>query len=80
MLSVLGKNVLVLKQKAEYQGLIYGVNSEDNTKGKVMNLGHDVTLLKLGDIILLNWNKAKNVSGELWVVSEDEVVAVFEDD
>lgn len=79
-MQVLGKNVLVLKQKAEYQGLIYGVNSDDNTRGKVMNLGADTSLLKLGDIVLLNWNKAINVSGDLWVISEDEIVAVFEDD
>ena len=79
-MKVLGKNVLVLKQKAEYQGLIQGVNSDENTKGKVMNIGQDVTLLKLGDMVLLNWNKAKNVAGDLWVISEDEIVAVFEDD
>ena len=79
-MQVLGKNVLVLKQKAEYKGLIQGVNSDDNTKGKVMNIGQDVTLLKLADIVLLNWNKAKNVSGDLWVISEDDIVAVFEDD
>jgi pyruvate/2-oxoglutarate/acetoin dehydrogenase E1 component len=79
-MQVLGKNVLVLKQKAEYQGLIQGVNSDENTKGKVMNIGQDVTLLKLGDMVLLNWNKAKNVAGDLWVISEDEIVAVFEDD
>lgn len=79
-MQVLGKNVLVLKQKAEYKGLIQGVNSDDNTKGKVMNIGQDVTLLKLADMVLLNWNKAKNVSGDLWVISEDDIVAVFEDD
>ena len=79
-MQVLGKNVLVLKQKAEYKGLIQGVNSDDNTKGKVMNIGQDVTLLKLADMVLLNWNKAKNVSGDLWVISEDDIVAVFEND
>jgi len=76
-MQVLGKNVLVLKQKPEYTGLIQGVESDDNLKAKAMNLGDDVTLVELGDILILNWKQAKWVSGELYVVHEDEIAAII---
>ena len=77
-MQVLGKNVLVLKQKPEYTGLIQHVESDDNLRAKAMNLGDDVTLVGLGDILILNWKKAKWISGELYVVHEDEIAAIIE--
>lgn len=75
---VLDKNILVLKQKPEYSGLIQGVESDDNLKARTMNLGDNVTLVELGDILILNWKKAKWISGDLYVVHEDEIAAIIE--
>lgn len=77
VMQVIGKNILVLKQTPEYQGLIQQVTSDDNLQAKAMNLGHEVTLVELGDILILNWKKAKNISGDLYIIHEDEVVAIL---
>lgn len=77
-MQTLGKNVLVLKQKPEYTGLIQGVESDDNLQAKAMNLGPEVTLVELGNMLILNWKKAKWISGELYVVHEDEIAAIIE--
>lgn len=77
-MQVLKKNVLVRKVKPEYSGLIQGVVSEENTQGKIMNIGSEVTLVNLGELAILDWKKAKNVGGDLWVVSEDDIVAVID--
>lgn len=77
-MQVLKKNVLVRKIKPEYSGLIQGVVSEENTQGKIMNIGSEVTLVNLGELAILDWKKAKNVGGDLWVVSEDDIVAIID--
>ena len=76
-MQVIGKNVLVLKQKPEYSGLIQHVESDDNLRAKALNLGCDVTLVELGDILILNWKKAKWISGDLYVIHENEIAAVI---
>lgn len=77
-MQVLQQNVLVRKIKPEYSGLIQGVVSEENTQGKIMNIGSGVTLVNLGELAILDWKKAKPVGGDLWVVSEDDIVAVID--
>lgn len=77
-MQVLKKNVLVRKIRPEYSGLIQGVVSEENTQGKIMNIGSEVTLVNLGELAILDWKKAKHIGGDLWVVSEDDIVAVID--
>ena len=48
-MQVLRKNVLVLKQKPEYQGLIQGVSSDENTQAKVMGIGSEVKYVVPGN-------------------------------
>ena len=78
-MQVLRKNVLVLKQRPEYQGLIQGVSSDDNTQAKVMGIGSEVKYVVPGNIVLLDWNKAKNIKNELWVIDEENIVAIIEE-
>ena len=75
---VLNKNVLVLKQKQEYSGIIQNVDIEDSTWAKVMGIGKQVEEIELGTTIILDWSKAKKVKGDLYVVLEEDVVAVLE--
>ena len=74
----LNKNVLILKQKQEYSGLIQGVDDSDSTFAKVMGLGVNVEWIKLGQTVILDWSKAKKVKSDLYVVLEEDIVAVLE--
>lgn len=78
-MKVLGKNVIVLKQKNEYEGLIQGVNSDDTTYAKVMGTGTDVTLVSVEDTIILDWNKCKKIKNDLYVVLEEDIVCIMEE-
>ena len=75
---VLNKNVLILKQKHEYSGLIQGVDTEESTYAKVMGLGKQVEEVKLGQTVILDWSKAKKVKNELFIVLEEDIVAILE--
>lgn len=77
---VLSKNVLILKQKKEYTGLFQGVESDENTLAKVMGIGDEVTKVELGQTILLDWNKVKKVKNDLYVVLEEDIIAILEAD
>lgn len=77
-MQVLGSNVLVLKKTTEYKGLIQGVSDNSSTKSTVMSIGSLVTELELGMVVLIDWNKAKNINGDLWLVDIKDVAAIFE--
>jgi hypothetical protein len=79
-MQVLRSNVLIIKQKPEYQGLIQGVVSDENTQAKVMVIGSEVRYVKPGDITIVDWNKAKLVKNDLWLIDELDIVAILEDD
>ena len=79
-MRVLNDNVIVLKVKNEYQGILQGIDSNDSTKGKVMGIGPDVTGVSLGEFIMIDWNKAKNIKNDLFVVKQEDIVAVYEEE
>jgi len=54
-------------------------SSEGPDRGKVIAVGPDAKEVSAGDIILLNWNAATKV-GEHFVVTEDAIVLVFEEE
>ena len=70
----------VAHERKTDSGLILQSNAGEPDRAEVISLGPKVDEVQIGDVVLLNWNKAKNVSGDLWVISEDDIVAVFEDD
>lgn len=83
----LKKKVLVAENKREKvteSGIIIegrDVQGESKT-GTVLAIGPDVTLVKVGDKILLEWNKAMicTVDGaQRVVIEEDNIVAVMEE-
>lgn len=78
---VLGDNILVIKQKSEYSGLIQGVDSDENIFAKVSKIGLDVksTQFRLGQLLLIDWHKAKKVKGDLFVVHEEDIIGILED-
>lgn len=81
----LKNNVLVkvagqAKQETE-SGIILDMSSSktpDNVE--VVAIGSTVSLVKEGDVLLIDWTKAKPIAGidKQFVISEDHIIAVFE--
>jgi len=83
----LKKKVLVAENKVEQvteSGIILEgtTSNRESKRGTVLAVGSDVTLVKVGDVILLEWAKAQVVKiddAQRVIVDEDNIVAVFED-
>jgi co-chaperonin GroES (HSP10) len=82
----LHKKVLVAENKSELtteSGIILeGANSvRESKRATVLAVGPEVTTVKVGDVILLEWNKASVVKvgdAQRAIVDEDNIVAVFD--
>ena len=86
MLSPLKNNViveLIEKEKTTATGIILTkADPNEVNRGKVIAIGPKVEYIQLGEEILPNWNKGTKLkydNKDIWVVSEDDVVLVFED-
>jgi len=83
----LKKKVLVAENKVEQvteSGIILEgtTSNRESKRGTVLAVGPDVTLVKVGDVILLEWAKAQVVKiddSQRVIVDEENIVAVFED-
>ena len=87
MIKPLKKNVLVvrLKKKSTTEsGIILQSDHDGNVdRAQVIAVGNEVTMVKTDDIIFVDWNKANPVTlNDIphYVVSEENIVWVFEDD
>jgi len=79
-LTPLRNNVIVEKLEKELttsSGIILKSNDEAD-KAKVIAVGSEVTDVAVGNIILINWNKAIKLMDNLYQVNTNEVVAIFE--
>lgn len=86
MLKPIKKNLLVKiieKEKVTTGGIILkSADPEEVSKGEVISIGPEVTLIEVNQFILPNWNKAVPVKFEgedYFIVNEDDVVLIFED-
>lgn len=86
MLRPIKKNLLVKiieKEKVTTGGIILrSADPAEVSKGEVLSIGPDVTLIEVGQLILPNWNAAVKVKyndEEYFIVCEDDVVLIFED-
>ena len=85
MLKPIKKNVIVeviQKEKLSSGGIVLvQVDREEASKGIVIGIGPEVTEVKLDEVILPNWQKAKKSKfddKEFWIVHEDDIVLVFD--
>jgi co-chaperonin GroES (HSP10) len=82
----LHKKVLVAENKTETvteSGLILeGANSvRESKRATVIAVGPEVTAVKVGDVVLLEWNKAcvvKVGDAQRAIVDEEHIVVVFD--
>jgi len=74
---------LIQKEKVTASGIVLAAaDREEATRGVVLAVGPEVEEVKVGDVILPNWNagrKSKYEDKEFYVLPESEVVAIFED-
>lgn len=87
MLRPIKKNMIVKlieKETVSKGGIVLtGPDAQEVSKGIVLAIGSQVELVKVGEVILPNWQKAQPTKFELenfFVVNEDDVVLIFEDD
>ena len=77
----LNRSIIVERQepnKTTDSGILLSSSQEpDKAIVKYVALGLDE--VSVGDSLLINWNKAHKVENELYRVSIDDVVAVFEE-
>lgn len=86
MLKPIKNNViveLIEKEKITKSGIVLSsADPAEANKSKIVSVGPDVNLVKEGDIVLPNWNAARQIKyngSEYYVVSEDEIVLIFGD-
>jgi co-chaperonin GroES (HSP10) len=58
-------------------GIILKSSLEDD-KAIVKEIGPDVTEVKIGDVVFLNWNAATKIEDEKFIVPIKEVIFIYE--
>ena len=75
---------LIEKETVSKGGIVLaGPDAQEASRGTVLAIGSQVELVKVGEVILPNWQKAQHTKfglEDFFVVHEDDVVLVFEDD
>jgi chaperonin GroES len=73
---------LIEKEKTTASGIVLtSADSDEASRGKVLEIGPDVLDIQQGQIVLPNWNKARKTmyeNKEFYVVPENEIVLIFE--
>lgn len=76
------RDTLIIKRLEKDMKTASGIvlqSSDEADQAKVLAIGPLVEEVKLGDIILANWNKASKIQNSLYKLQEEDVVGIFED-
>jgi len=79
-LTPLRNNVIVEKLEKELttsSGIILK-SSDEADKAKVVAIGPEVNDVEVGNVLLINWNKATKLMDNLYQINVYEVIGVFE--
>jgi len=60
-------------------GIIIKGSTGEPDKARVVSAGPDAKEVSEGDVVLLNWNAAQK-TGEFYVITEDHIVFVYEEE
>jgi co-chaperonin GroES (HSP10) len=80
-MRALGSNVIVSRiagAKTTESGIILR-SSDGPDKARIEVLGPDVTEVEVGEIALVNWNKASPIEDDTYLININEVVFIYED-
>ena len=58
-------------------GIILKTTLEQD-RGEVLSIGPDVNEVSIGDTVFLNWNSATKIDDEIFVVSVNEIIFIYE--
>lgn len=75
---------LIEKEKVSAGGIVLqSADREEVSKGLVLAIGPNVEYIKVGELVLPNWNRAQKSKfddKEFYVISEDEIVLIFDEE
>jgi co-chaperonin GroES (HSP10) len=80
----IGKKLAVVKLKSETtteSGLILTKAVDTVDKAKVIAVGSEVADVKVGETVLINWNKASATTIDnipIYMLTEEDVVGIFD--
>ena len=80
MIKPLGNKIVVeriVADKTTSSGIILQSTQEPD-KAKIIALGSEVNEVVVGDIVLINWNVAKRIEGETYIIPITDVIFVYE--
>ena len=77
-----GSNVLIERIPAPKQsaGGIILKSSDEPDRAKIIAIGPDVTDVAVDEITIVNWNHARKIEDELYMIPITEIVMVIEED
>jgi co-chaperonin GroES (HSP10) len=79
-MQAIGNKVIVTRlegNKTTESGLILK-SSQEPDRARIDSIGPDVTQLSVGNVVLIDWNKAYRIDDDIYGVIEEDVVLVFE--
>jgi co-chaperonin GroES (HSP10) len=53
-------------------------SSEGPDLAKITSIGSDVTEVEVGNVVLVDWNQATQIEDDIFILSIDDVVLVYE--
>jgi chaperonin GroES len=78
----LNNNVIIKRIKKEEVSsggiVLPGGDRDEADRALVEAIGPDVTDVKVGDTVLVNWQKAPKIEGELYKVIMEDIIGIFE--
>jgi len=86
IITPLKKKVLIAENKVDQtteSGIILDgtTSNRESKQGTVLAIGPEVTLVAVGDVVMLEWNKAQAVKigdAQRVIIDEDNILAVLE--
>jgi chaperonin GroES len=78
----LNDNVIInriKKEEVSSGGIVLpGGDRDEADRAVVQAIGPEVTGVKVGDTVLVNWQKSPKIEGDLYKVAEEDIIGVFE--
>ena len=67
----------VAHERKTESGLILQSNAGEPDKAEVISIGPKVDEVSIGDLLLINWNKAVKVQDEEYIIPITDVILVY---
>jgi co-chaperonin GroES (HSP10) len=80
-LTAIKDNIIVerLEKDLTRESGIILQRSDEADKAKIISVGPDIVDVNLDEVVLINWNKARKISKDVYQVNIEDVIGVFED-